>query len=187
MCCTLRSTIALANVYYDFPLSGMRLGRRRLGRLCRRRPRRRRSCRPTLTAPAYPPDGANFAPVAAAMAGVTYDMGNWVADLGYRGLYIPQLTNGDAGPTPYYVNHNTRERDPRHAALPPAIGGACRTPVAICWNGAPVAPFGVSVAELEFRKAVEFLFDEPLVLLRIARPHPVPRLDQQGFRRRGRP
>jgi hypothetical protein len=101
---TLRSTIALANVYYDFPLSGMGsagggwggyVGAGLGGGYMQTH----------LTAP-NTPDGANFAPVAAAMAGVSYDMGNWVADVGYRALFIPQLTNGDAGPTPYYVNKN---------------------------------------------------------------------------------
>ena len=52
------------------------------------------------------PDGANYAPVGALMAGVSYDMGNWVADVGYRGMFIPQISNGDASVTPYYVNQN---------------------------------------------------------------------------------
>jgi hypothetical protein len=103
---TLRSTIALANVYYDFKFNndasasggwgayvGAGLGAGYM-----------------LThldgAHAPTPDGHNFAPVGAAMAGVTYDMGSWVADVGYRALYIPQISNGDASITPYYVNQN---------------------------------------------------------------------------------
>ncbi|MNT85291.1 hypothetical protein D3C72_2254420 [compost metagenome] len=39
------------------------------------------------------------------MAGVTYDMGAAVADLGYRGLYMPGLTNGSTT-QPLYVNDN---------------------------------------------------------------------------------
>ena len=70
-----------------FPLSGSRLGRWRLRRLCRRRRwcgvlsdpchRRRRPCRRWSAGPR---------PLAA-MAGVTYDAGSWVADLGYRLIY----------------------------------------------------------------------------------------------------
>ena len=45
------------------------------------------------------------------MAGVGYDMGNWVADLGYRGVYLNQINNAPTDPavTPglyYEVNHN---------------------------------------------------------------------------------
>ena len=55
------------------------------------------------------PDGWNYSPAAALMTGVTYDMGNIVADLGYRMLYMPQITNGASAllpASPYYVNQN---------------------------------------------------------------------------------
>jgi len=42
------------------------------------------------------------------MAGVTYDMGNWVADLGYRMIYMPKISNYALSPqTPWYLNDNT--------------------------------------------------------------------------------
>ena len=39
----------------------------------------------------------------ALMAGVTYDMGALVGDLGYRFIYMNKITNG--APTPFYVNN----------------------------------------------------------------------------------
>ena len=60
--------------------------------------------------PAPGPDGANWAAAGALMAGVTYDMGTMVADLGYRLVYMPQITNGSAAMlpvgSPYYINEN---------------------------------------------------------------------------------
>ena len=38
------------------------------------------------------------------MAGVTYDMGNMVADLGYRGIYMPTISNNSLT-DPYYINN----------------------------------------------------------------------------------
>lgn len=49
-------------------------------------------------------DGASFGGAAAVMAGVTYDMGPAVADLGYRAVYMPTISNGQ--PTPLYINQN---------------------------------------------------------------------------------
>ena len=45
------------------------------------------------------------------MAGVGYDMGTWVADVGYRGLYINQINNSPTDPTTnpgrwYAIDHN---------------------------------------------------------------------------------
>jgi hypothetical protein len=107
----LRSTFVLANGYYDFGFSdygsagggfgayvgaGLGGGYNWL------------ESRGPFTG--YDPDGGSFTPVGALMTGVTYDMGTLVADLGYRMLYVPQLTNGDAamGVTqgPYYVDNN---------------------------------------------------------------------------------
>ena len=44
---------------------------------------------------------------AAAMAGVTYDAGTWVADLGYRLIYMPVITNNAVAKPSYYLNGNT--------------------------------------------------------------------------------
>jgi hypothetical protein len=103
---SLRSTIALANVYYDFGFGhggaaagggwGAYLGAGLGGGYAQTH----------VDGPDETPDGANFVPVSAVMAGVTYDMGSWVADVGYRGLYMPTLTNGINSDNPYYVNGN---------------------------------------------------------------------------------
>jgi len=107
----LRSTILLANAYYDFGFSdygslnggfgayaGVGIGGA-YNWLESRGPWT-----------GYDPDGGTYTPAAALMAGVTYDMGAVVADLGYRMVYIPQLSNGDVGLTvaqgPYYIDNN---------------------------------------------------------------------------------
>ena len=49
------------------------------------------------------PTGTNVSAAAAVMAGVGYDMGNWVADVGYRGVYINQINNSPTtDPDQYY-------------------------------------------------------------------------------------
>lgn len=49
-------------------------------------------------------DGSNWTPAAAVMAGVGYDMGSLVAELEYRGIYLPQISNNAASPP--YINDN---------------------------------------------------------------------------------
>jgi hypothetical protein len=111
----LRSTVALANVYYDFGLGGDGFGYTGGGgafgyvgagagvawnRVHVNSP----------VGVAIPvPSGGNISPAAAVMAGVGYDMGTWVADVGYRGLYIHQVNNAptDPGTDSYFeVNNN---------------------------------------------------------------------------------
>jgi hypothetical protein len=102
----LRSTLALANAYYDFGLGGWGDGGlgayvgAGLG-----------GGYYTVSSPGTDPqpDGSGWTPAAAAMAGVTYDMGNVVADLGYRLIYMPQLSNNQtfaSGHNSYYLNDN---------------------------------------------------------------------------------
>jgi len=105
----LRSTLALANAYYDFPISGMGAGGgfgayvgAGIGVAYNK---------VHSEGPFPGPDGAAFAAAGAVMGGVSYDMGNMVADLGYRGIYMPQITNGDAALdpiylSPFYIDHN---------------------------------------------------------------------------------
>lgn len=50
--------------------------------------------------------GTNVEAAAALMAGVTYDMGNVVADLGYRGTYINKIMDQPVGGNNYIINHN---------------------------------------------------------------------------------
>ena len=41
------------------------------------------------------------------MAGVTYDAGTWVADLGYRLIYLPKISNYNTAANPFSLNDNT--------------------------------------------------------------------------------
>lgn len=107
----LRSTVALANVYYDFGFSdygsaqggfGAYVGAGLGGAY------NWLESRGPFTG--YDPDGGSFTAAGALMTGVTYDMGAMVADLGYRMIYMPQLSNGSnaLGVTqgPYFINDN---------------------------------------------------------------------------------
>jgi len=105
----LRSTIALANAYYDFGLGGMGMGG--LGAYVGAGVGAAYNQTHVTGGAGAGPDGANYSAAAALMTGVTYDMGSVVADLGYRMIYMPQVTNGDAAnastnSTPYYINQN---------------------------------------------------------------------------------
>lgn len=91
----LRSTVALANVYYDFGFGNEGFGSAQggfgayvgggLGFA---------AYEIADIGPAPDPTGTGITGAGAVMAGVTYDMGSAVADLGYRGLYMPQINNG---------------------------------------------------------------------------------------------
>ena len=100
--------MALANVYYDFPLSGGGSAGGGFGAYVGAGAGAALLPDPRHRPPASLPDGGGWTPAAAAMAGVTYDAGNWVADLGYRLIYMPKISNYAAGAvTPYYLNDNT--------------------------------------------------------------------------------
>jgi hypothetical protein len=47
------------------------------------------------------PTGGNVSAAAALMAGVGYDMGTWVADVGYRGIWISQVNNSPTDPVTF--------------------------------------------------------------------------------------
>lgn len=105
----LRSTIALANAYYDFGLGGMGMGG--LGAYVGAGIGGAYNQTHVTGGAGAGPDGQTYTAAGALMTGVTYDMGNMVADLGYRMIYMPQITNGDAAnastnATPYYINQN---------------------------------------------------------------------------------
>ena len=104
----LKGAVALANVYYDIPLSGSGSAGGGFGAYVGAGAGV--ALYKVSVTPADPtlPDGAGWTPAAAAMAGVTYDMGNWVADLGYRMIYMPKISNYALAPqTPWYLNDNT--------------------------------------------------------------------------------
>jgi hypothetical protein len=106
----LRSTLALANAYYDFNLGGFGGG----GAFAYVGGGAGVSFNhAVVNAPlgGEIPTGGNVSPAAAVMAGVGYDMGTWVADLGYRGVYINQINNWPTDPTTdpglwYKIDHN---------------------------------------------------------------------------------
>lgn len=102
----LRSTIALANVYYDFGLGNLGLSAAggafgyvgagagvAFNRMSTDEP-----------GGVNVSEGGNTSFAAAGMVGVGYDFGALVADLGYRGLYINKIENSTA-PRPYSVDH----------------------------------------------------------------------------------
>jgi hypothetical protein len=101
----LRSTLGLANVYYDFSFGDMGFGYGGGGTfgyvgggvgLAWNHA--------TVNSPqANPiPEGGNVTPAAALMAGVGYDMGSWVVDVGYRGVYLHQINNAPTSDPGYY-------------------------------------------------------------------------------------
>lgn len=105
----LRTTLALANVYYDFSFGGEygygaaggAFGYVGAGAGVAFN-------HADITAPAgvTVPSGHNTSFAAAGMAGVGYDFGAVVADLGYRGVYIQQISNGAAEPDTVWANNN---------------------------------------------------------------------------------
>ena len=100
----LRAGVALANAYYDIPLSGASAGGG-FGAYLGAGVGAAWYHVNVTPANAALPDGNGWTPAVAAMAGVTYDAGTWVADLGYRMIYLPKISNYAA--TPYYLNDNT--------------------------------------------------------------------------------
>lgn len=110
----LRSTVALANIYYDFGLggdfsyssgAGGAFGYVGAGAGLAWNHAEINS---PLGVPQPVPTGGNVSAAAAVMVGVGYDMGSWVADVGYRGLYINQINNAptDETTTSYYEIDN---------------------------------------------------------------------------------
>jgi hypothetical protein len=101
----LRGGVALANAYYDFNFSGEPMsggwgayvGAGLGGAYYQTH----------VTGGAPIADGEGFTPVVAGMAGVQYDMGNMVADVGYRLMYLPQISNNTPGAASFYLNDNT--------------------------------------------------------------------------------
>jgi hypothetical protein len=111
----LRSTVALANVYYDFGFGGGggfgytgeggAFGYVGAGAGLAYNHSEVNSP-PGTVVPV--PSGSNVSLAAAGMVGVGYDMGSWVADLGYRAIWIQQMNNWPTDQTTnsyYYVNN----------------------------------------------------------------------------------
>ena len=101
----LRSTVALANVYYDFGfdggVSGYSGGGGAFGYVGAGAgvAWNHAETNSPVGVPIPVPTGTNVSGAAAVMVGVGYDMGKWVADVGYRGLYINQISNAPTDTT----------------------------------------------------------------------------------------
>lgn len=106
----LRSTLALANVYYDFSLGGQGYGAAGGAFAYVGGGAGVAFNRVDITSPAGSPSpapsGNNTSFAAAGMVGVGYDFGAVVADVGYRGIYINQISNGAAVPDLIYADSN---------------------------------------------------------------------------------
>lgn len=94
----LRSTLALANVYYDFALGSAGYGAAGgafayVGAGAGVAFNKFDITSP-VTSPAPALSGSNTSFAAAGMVGAGYDFGAVVADIGYRGVYIAQISNG---------------------------------------------------------------------------------------------
>ena len=111
----LRSTVALANIYYDFGLGGEGFGYTGGGGfvgyvgagvgVAWNHP----EVNSQTNAIVPVPTGNNVSAAAAFMTGVGYDMGNWVADVGYRAVYINEINNSPTSKdvdSYYYVKNN---------------------------------------------------------------------------------
>lgn len=118
----LRSTIAMANAYYDISFgdfggfggyggSGGAFGYVGVGAGVAWNHAEVNLSPTDPTSTFTVPTGGNVSAAAALMAGVGYDMGTWVADVGYRGLYINQVNNAPTDPATnpgrwYAIDHN---------------------------------------------------------------------------------
>lgn len=103
---SLRSTVVLANAYYDFPLAGDGYGAAG-GMFGYVGAGAGVAYNDFITTGPGLPDtrDQNTSLAAAGMLGVGYDFGQVVADIGYRALYINRIHN-DAAPNPYTLDNN---------------------------------------------------------------------------------
>lgn len=100
----LRSTVVLANAYYDFGFGDLGYGAAG-GAFGYVGAGAGLAFNEVVTTGPGPADtrGNNTSLAAAGMVGVGYDFGQMVADVGYRGLYIDQVANNTAV-APYSLN-----------------------------------------------------------------------------------
>ncbi len=103
----LRSTLALANVYYDFSFGGdYGAAGGAFGYVGAGAGMAFNNLEVTTPPGVVVPSGSNSSFAAAGMVGVGYDFGSVVADVGYRGVYIAQLSNGAASPDTVWADDN---------------------------------------------------------------------------------
>lgn len=105
----LRSTLALANVYYDFAFGnsyGYGAAGGAFGYVGAGAGMAFNHIDVTAPAGVSVPSGGNTSLAAAGMVGVGYDFGSVVADIGYRGVYINHVTNSAASPDTVWADNN---------------------------------------------------------------------------------
>ncbi len=106
---TLRSSLALANVYYDFSFGnsyGYGAAGGVFGYVGAGAGVAFNSIDVSAPAGVNVPSGSNTSFAAAGMVGVGYDFGSVVADVGYRGVYINHVSNGAASPDTVWADNN---------------------------------------------------------------------------------
>ncbi|KQN77310.1 MULTISPECIES: hypothetical protein [unclassified Devosia] len=102
----LRSGLALANLYYDFNLSGNGYGAGGFGAYVGAGIGVAKNYT-EVNGPGYYAYGHSLEAAAAVMAGVSYDFGSYVADVGYRGIYMNKVMNQPANiQNAYLINDN---------------------------------------------------------------------------------
>jgi len=100
---SLRGGLALANAYYDFNFSGLSSSAGGFGAYVGAGLGAAYLHSEVNGSSVFSGDGVHAA--GALMAGVTYDMGAMVADVGYRGVYLPSIGNTNSYET-YTIKDN---------------------------------------------------------------------------------
>ena len=103
----LRSGLALANIYYDFSLSGDGYGAGGFGAYVGAGIGVAKNYSEVMTGGNQWAWGSSLEGAGAVMAGVSYDFGSYVADLGYRGIYMNKvMSQPPALAGAYVINNN---------------------------------------------------------------------------------
>lgn len=103
----LRSGLALANIYYDFNLSGDGYGAGGFGAYVGAGLGVANNYSEVMTGSFQNAWGTSLEGAGAVMAGVSYDFGSYVADVGYRGIYMNKvMSQPDNLANAYLINNN---------------------------------------------------------------------------------
>ena len=102
----LRSGLALANIYYDFPISGSGGAAGGFGAYVGAGIGFAKNWSEITSGGAQVAWGTSVEAAGALMAGVSYDMGTAVADLGWRGIYMNKVMSQPELPADSYIINN---------------------------------------------------------------------------------
>jgi hypothetical protein len=103
----LRSGLALANIYYDFNLSGNGYGAGGFGAYVGAGIGVAKNYSEIMNGNVQQAWGHSLEGAGAVMAGVSYDFGSYVADVGYRGIYMNKVMSQPANlGNAYLINNN---------------------------------------------------------------------------------